>query len=85
MNGVGEERIRVIILEGWCVGFRALEDQELRKKWEEAVVQNKSGNYRGRLGWNRFQDIKFVNDALKGYDILTEYDLISNPTYKASV
>lgn len=85
VNGMGEERIRVIILEGWCVGFRALDDQELRKKWEETVVQRKRGNYQGRLGWNRFQDIKFVNDALKGYDILTEYDVISNPTYKASV
>lgn len=78
VNGVGEERVRVIILEGWCVGFRALQDQELRKKWEEAVIQSKSDSYQGRLGWNRFQDVEFVNEALRGYDALTEYGLTSN-------
>ncbi|MCJ1260327.1 hypothetical protein MMC22_000187 [Lobaria immixta] len=71
VNGVGEERIRVIILEGWCVGFRALEDQELQNKWEKAEIQRKGGNYQGRLGWNRFEDVKFVNEALRGYDSLT--------------
>lgn len=85
VNGVGEERIRVIILEGWCVGFRALEDQELRKKWGEAVIQRKGGNYQGRLGWNRLQDIEFVNEALRGYDALTEYGPFYNPKHKAPV
>lgn len=85
VNGVSEERIRVIILEGWCVGFRALEDQELRNKWEEAEIQRKGGNYQGRLGWNRFQDVRFVNEALRGYDALTKYGLISNPPRKTPV
>lgn len=85
VNGVSEERIRVIILEGWCVGFRALEDQELRNKWEKAEIQRKGGDYQGRLGWNRFEDVKFVNEALRGYDSLTKYGLIPNPARKAPV
>ncbi|MCJ1466714.1 hypothetical protein MMC07_005334 [Pseudocyphellaria aurata] len=72
VNGMGEEKVRVIILEGWCIGFRALQDQELRKKWEEASIQSKSGSYQGRLGWNRFQDVQFINEALRGYDALTD-------------
>lgn len=28
--------IDVLIFEGWCVGFQALSDEEVRSKWEEA-------------------------------------------------
>ena len=82
VNRIGEERIRIVILEGWCVGFRALETQELREKWEEAVIQRKNGKYQGRLGWNRFQDVEFVNEALREYDALTEYGSTYNPHTK---
>lgn len=49
------------------------------------MIQRKDGNYQGRLGWNQFQDVEFVNEALRAYDILTEYSLDSNPMHKATV
>ena len=72
VNGIGQPAIKVVIFEGWCVGFRALSEQELKTKWESAVGQREEGNYHGRLGFNRLEDVGFVNDALKGYDQLTD-------------
>lgn len=73
----GEEgRVKVVIYEGWCVGFRALEDGALKGRWEEAVrkgAEERAGGYVGRLGRSRFADVRFVNEALRGYDALTEY------------
>lgn len=75
VNSVGQATIKLVILEGWCVGFRALEAPVLQMKWEKAMTQRNSGQYQGRLGWTRLEDVEFVNEALSGYDILTEYDL----------
>lgn len=75
VNKEGEEAIEVVIFEGWCVGFRPLEMTELRRKWEAAVERKEQGEYLGRLGWNRFEDVEYVNEALRGYEPLTEYDL----------
>lgn len=67
-----DQKVKVVIFEGWCVGFRAWDDETLRRKWEAAVNQRESGQYTGRLGCVRLEDVKAVNDALRGYDILTE-------------
>lgn len=65
--------MKVIIFEGWCVGFRALSREQLREKWEKAVQEKESGKgYDGRLGFMKFEDVEAVNEALKGYDSLTE-------------
>ncbi|KAJ5770832.1 uncharacterized protein N7511_002883 [Penicillium nucicola] len=72
VNEEGQEKVKVVIFEGWCVGFRAWDDQTLRAKWEDAVRQRESGHYDGRLGHVQFEDVKAVNDALKRYDILTD-------------
>lgn len=79
----GEEgRVKVVIYEGWCVGFRALEEGALRGRWEEAVRRpgeeeggggGGAGGRLGRLGRSRYEDVRFVNEALRGYDALTEY------------
>ncbi|OAX80622.1 hypothetical protein ACJ72_05044, partial [Emergomyces africanus] len=69
----GQERVRVVIFEGWCVGFRALPEEELRRVWEDAVqlrLRDPQG-YKGRLGHVRFEDVKVINEALKGYDVFT--------------
>ncbi|CAG7923691.1 unnamed protein product [Penicillium olsonii] len=66
-----EPKVKVVIFEGWCVGFRAWDDNTLRAKWEAAVRQKESGDYNGRLGHVQFEDVKAVNDALKQYDVLT--------------
>ena len=73
VNANDEKKVKVIIFEGWCVGFRACDTQTLRAKWESAVRQKESGNYQGRLGHMKFEDIQTVNEALRRYDVLTEY------------
>lgn len=73
VNEAGQEKVKVVIFEGWCVGFRAWDDQTLRAKWEAAVQQKENGKYDGRLGHVKFEDVKAVNDALKRYDVLTEW------------
>lgn len=72
VNEQGQGKVKVVIFEGWCVGFRAWDDETLRTKWEAAVYQKEHGEYNGRLGHVKFEDVKAVNDALKRYDVLTE-------------
>jgi D-glycerate 3-kinase len=75
VNEEGQNKVKVVIFEGWCVGFRAWDDQTLRAKWEAAVRQKESGDYSGRLGHVKFEDVKAVNDALRRYDALTKWVL----------
>jgi len=63
VNGEGQPTVQVIILEGWCVGFRSLPADELRNKWEGQSKTLKS---------HRFEDLQFVNERLKDYDALTD-------------
>ncbi|KAJ5543079.1 hypothetical protein N7535_005508 [Penicillium sp. DV-2018c] len=72
VNGDGQGKVKVVIFEGWCVGFRPLDDRSLRAKWEAAVRQKETGEYNGRLGHVRFEDVKAINDALKQYNVLTD-------------
>lgn len=62
----------MVIFEGWCIGFRALPREELAREWEDATRKREKSDYVGRLGWNKLEDIDFVNDALQGYDQLTD-------------
>lgn len=73
MNQPGEEQVKVLVFEGWSVGFRAWDEDALREKWEAAVkLKNEDAGYRGRLGYVEFEDVKAVNEALRKYDGLTE-------------
>jgi D-glycerate 3-kinase len=72
VNKEGNEKIKAVIFEGWCVGFRPLDDNVLRAKWEAAARQKESSNYDGRLGHVKLEDVQAINDALKKYDILTK-------------
>ena len=36
------------------------------------MKRREDGSYSGRLGYNRFEDVEFVNDALTAYDQLTD-------------
>lgn len=72
VNADGKQKIKVVIFEGWCVGFRPRDDETLRKKWEEAVKLKQTGDYQGRLGYVKYEDVKTVNDSLKKYNALTE-------------
>ncbi|KAI9852842.1 MAG: hypothetical protein M1830_006768, partial [Pleopsidium flavum] len=79
VNKPGEGRVRVVIFEGWCVGFRALGKEELERKWRDAVRQKatEEEGYIGRLGHNKLEDVQLVNEALRGYDVLTEFVFLS--------
>lgn len=72
VNRDRRQRTDVVILEGWCVGFRALPREKLVRQWEGAVREREKGGYVGRLGWNRLEDVDFVNEALRNYDQLTD-------------
>ncbi|KAL9112960.1 MAG: hypothetical protein Q9227_002825 [Pyrenula ochraceoflavens] len=66
--------VKVVVFEGWAVGFRALEDEELEEKWKKVVAERERDPkaYKGRLGWNRLEDVRTINEALKGYDAVTD-------------
>lgn len=74
VNREGDEKVEVVIFEGWGVGFRPLSEQEAEEKWREAVDEEQmaNGKTKGRLGKQRLEDVLFVNEALKEYDELTE-------------
>ena len=64
--------IEVVILEGWCVGFRPLSNYDLEHKWLSAREKEESGHGNGQLGKLKLEDVFFVNDKLKEYDSVTE-------------
>lgn len=65
--------IRIVLFEGWCVGFRALPSSMLKEKHERAVsaAREPSAGYRGRLGHSTLENVATINDALRGYDEIT--------------
>jgi pantothenate kinase-related protein Tda10 len=73
-NKSGQSPVDVIIFEGWCVGFRALSDEEVEKKWRaaKAEAEDGDGSYQGRLGKLQLEHVLFVNGKLREYDGLTD-------------
>lgn len=49
----------------------------MRMKWSEALAKMESGDYVGRLGHNRLEDVMDINEALRSYDEMTKYALDS--------
>jgi D-glycerate 3-kinase len=72
-NHDGEPPVEVVIFEGWCVGFRALSDEEVERKWKAAVqeFENQGDAYEGRLGKLQLESALFVNNKLREYDEMT--------------
>ncbi|KAI9709880.1 MAG: hypothetical protein M1812_007588 [Candelaria pacifica] len=71
-EGETGRKVEVVVFEGWCVGFRALDEEGLREKWEEKRREVDAGNKESRLGGNRYEDVKFINEKLRGYDVPTD-------------
>lgn len=69
VNRPGEASIDVVVFEGWCVGFRALRDEDVERKWRDAK-EGRLGE--SQLAQHRLTDLLFINEALKGYDLLTK-------------
>ena len=55
---------------------------QLKRKWEKAVKEKDAGSYKGRLGWNRYRDVEFINNALKSYEALTMYAFTTNRAHR---
>ena len=72
VNTKDEDKVKVIILEGWCIGFSALGRAEVKKRWEQAEDLKQQGKYGGRLGYSELENVQFVDQALEGYSVLTE-------------
>ncbi|MCJ1284556.1 hypothetical protein MMC26_003889 [Xylographa opegraphella] len=72
VNKNDDKKICAVVFEGWCVGFRALGKDGVRRKWEEAKAKASNNNYEGRLAYNRLEDLVFVDKALMQYDALTD-------------
>lgn len=73
VNADGQGRkVEVVVFEGWCVGFRALSEEALERKWRKAREAAESPGYDGQLGKLEFESVSFVNVALREYDALTE-------------
>lgn len=65
--------VRMVLFEGWCVGFRPISDETLKEKYEKAskLTQESSLDYKGRLGHNTLQSVTTINKALSEYDGIT--------------
>lgn len=63
VNHEGQPRVQVVILEGWCVGFRGISHEEIEAKW---LAPSRT------LALHQLEDLYFINDQLKGYDVVTD-------------
>ncbi|EFE44217.1 hypothetical protein TRV_00993 [Trichophyton verrucosum HKI 0517] len=65
----GQPLIKVVIFEGWCVGFRSRPESEIQAEWENAVRRREQDDtYNGQLGHVKLEDVMTINDSLKKYD-----------------
>lgn len=70
-----QKMIRVVLFEGWCVGFRSLPPAVLESKHAAAVssLQSPNTSYTGQLACHSLSSLETINEALKSYDSLTDY------------
>lgn len=62
VNQDGQAKVQVVLLEGWCVGFRSIAPEVIETKWRE---QSRT------LHLHKLEDLNFINDQLRGYDLVT--------------
>lgn len=63
VNQPGQPPVRVVLLEGWCVGFRAVGRDVVEAKWRAPSRT---------LHSHKLEDLFFVNDQLREYDAVTD-------------
>lgn len=75
VNASSDQKVKIVIFEGWCVGFQSLKPSELQSKQANAEDARKAddGKYQGRLGHNTLQSVTAINDSLKQYSKLWQY------------
>jgi D-glycerate 3-kinase len=74
VNQDSSHPIRVVLFEGWCVGYRPLTPTALEQKWQAALDEAKrnDGTYTGQLAHNTLSSLTTINNALHSYDQLTD-------------
>ncbi|KAF4552886.1 Hypothetical protein D9617_8g048990 [Elsinoe fawcettii] len=73
VNQEGSKPVEVVIFEGWCVGFKPLSESELEQAWKQAKQELETHtSYKGQLGRMELEHLRFVNNALKDYDQMTD-------------
>ena len=75
VNASPDQRAKIVIFEGWSVGFQPLTSSELQSKHADAeeARSGNDGKYQGRLGHNALESVTAINDSLKQYSKLWEY------------
>jgi len=63
VNQPGQKLIEVVILEGWCVGFRPLPDEEVEARWRAPART---------LHKHTLEHLQFINNELRRYDAVTD-------------
>lgn len=72
VNLPGQSIVKVVLFEGWAVGFCPLSERDLKHKWEHAVKALQEGRYVGRLAHNTLENVAAINHALQEYNHITE-------------
>lgn len=63
VNQEDQPNVQVVLLEGWCVGFRSVSHEVIEAKWKAPSRT---------LGRHKLEDLVFVNDQLKNHDGITD-------------
>ena len=72
VNKEGERKVEIVVIEGWCVGFKPLSAVELESKWRKAASLSKTQKYEGKLGHLELDNIQIINENLHSYQKLTK-------------
>lgn len=74
INTDPQHPLRIVLFEGWCVGFRPLSEDRLGDLHAAAAsaARGGSGEYRGRLGHNTLKCVTTINEYLTQYDQVTD-------------
>ncbi|CAK7212543.1 hypothetical protein SBRCBS47491_001501 [Sporothrix bragantina] len=67
VNGPGQRPLQVIIVEGWCVAFRAATPDAVEAKWRQSGASPES-KLSSKLHTHKLEHLLFVNEKLAAYD-----------------
>ncbi|EFX02840.1 uridine/cytidine kinase [Grosmannia clavigera kw1407] len=73
VNGLADRPLQVVILEGWCVGFRPADPAVIEAKWKTAVAAAAAAAasptpVSSQLHKHKLEHLLFVNSQLAAYD-----------------
>lgn len=75
VNSPSTPRVRIVILEGWCIGFQPLMPSALVDAFQAAVQSSfdeSSNPHTSTIATNRLADLAFINTELRNYEMLLD-------------